>query len=714
MRFLPVFLGLFLLTGCDCGGLRITQAFDAGCRAETCDGTDEDCDGVVDNDLPTVSCGIGACSRLVSTCANGTRQECTPGDPVAEVCNGLDDDCNSEIDDNIAPTTCGVGECAVTISSCVEGMEQACVPAQATAERCDEKDNDCDGEIDEELPPQVCGEGACARTVPSCVNGAAPDCVPGAPSTELCDGEDNNCDGQVDESIAPLTCGIGECARTVASCVSGAGQLCTPGMSIAEVCDGRDNDCDGVNDNGLGPVSCGVGACARTVASCVSGAPQACVPGAPTTDICDGIDNDCDGTIDDNGICSPPLVLCAGSLTGTVGTGITLSATAIDLDGTIVFNQWIVAIKPAGSVALPSPIDQPTTTFTPDVAGVYTLAFCARDNGGTTTCCSTTISTTACTMPPSPPVSTACGTSWDGRPIVQFPPVPSGLTYQLTLPGDPLVRARANAGENYLRPALRIAAGGPAPGTPTQMEVRACNANDLSCCSSPSTVTVGVVEGCTTPAPPTSANVVISEYVVNGEGSCSSGQSCQAGEAVELTNLSNCPVTLDGFHFAYRNPSSAATSNRWMNFGPSEIIPPRGVYVAIRGQQYAPVCSASLALATQNAGLFGLRISRLDMQGAMLESGWFNNSGGGSSSLQLAPGTVPAGGPPDFSNPIAQVAPYVGGNPVCVGIGFNAVNSCGDFMGTTTPTTPLSPNQLGRLWHPCDAVPSASPTCVRN
>ncbi len=713
MRRFSLVLCLFML-GCDCGNPKLSSSFDAGCKPETCDGTDEDCDGVVDNDLPTLACGIGACARVVSSCANGAPQVCVPGTPVVETCNGVDDDCNSEVDDNIAPITCGLGECVATMSACVDGADQTCLPGLPVAERCDGKDNDCNGAIDEALPEVTCGVGACARTLAGCVDGEEPVCVPGAPSTEVCDGVDNNCDGQVDEALPPLTCGLGDCAQTVPACAGGQGQVCAPAMPVAERCDGRDNDCDGAIDNGLGPISCGVGACTRTVASCVSGTPQACVPGTPTTDICDGIDNDCDGQIDEDGICSPPLVLCAGSVSGQVGVDITLSATAIDLDGTIVSNQWIVAIKPAGSTARPMPVDQPTTVFRPDVAGSYTLAFCARDNAGTTTCCSTTISTTQCTTPPSPPVSTACGTSWDGRPIVQFPAVPGGLSYQLTLAGDPLVRARATVGENYLRPALRVAAGGPMPGAVTALEVRACRESEPSCCSTLSALSVNVVEACTTPTAPTSSNLVLSEYVVNGEGACPAATTCQAGEAVELTNLSNCPISLDGFHFAYRNNNAAPTSYRWMNFGPTEVIPPRGVYVAIRGQQYAPICSASLALATQSTGLYGLRISSLDMQGSFLDTGWFNNTGGGSSLMQVTPGVVPATGVTDFTMPIAEVAPYVGGTTACVGVGFNAVNSCGNFVGTTTPTTPLNPNQLGRLWHPCDALTSPVPTCVRN
>jgi hypothetical protein len=720
MRFSPV-AGLFVLlfvAGCDCGGPRISQTFDAGCSTETCDGTDQDCDGVVDNGLPTLKCGVGACVREISSCIDGETHTCVEGTPGLETCNGIDDDCNGEVDDNLPPLECGTGECAVNVSACVEGVEQTCTPGQPTAERCDGKDNDCNGMTDDGIAQVTCGEGACARTVDSCLDGLEQGCTPGDPTTEVCDGVDNNCDGQTDEGLPQLVCGVGECSRMAAACVMGQGQICSPGAPVAETCDGKDNDCDGVIDNGQGPISCGQGVCRRTVNSCVNGVPQACSPGAPSADICDGLDNDCNGTIDDNGICNPPVVLCEGAVSGRVGEAVSLSATAIDLDGTIVNNTWIVVIKPTGSTAQPTPNNQITTSFTPDVAGRYVLAFCARDNAGTTTCCNTTINTTQCTSPPAPPVSTACGTSWDGRPIVQFAPVPTNLQYQLRVAGSPLVRATANETENYLRPALRLVAGGPPPGTATDLEVRSCRADDLSCCSTPSTVTVNVVESCTTPISPTSSNLVLSEYVTNGEGSCSGAAThCQAGEAVEFTNLSHCPVSLDGFHFAYRNPGASANSVRWMNFGAGEVVPPRGVYVAIRDQAAAPICSAAFSLATQSSGLFGLRVSTLDMEGQFLDTGWFNNAGGGSSIMQVSPGQVPSGGPPDFFSPppIAQVAPYVGGTVVCQGVGFNAVNTCGDFMGTTTPTTVLSPNQLGRLWHPCDVMgPSAVPTCVRN
>ncbi|MFO0685537.1 MAG: putative metal-binding motif-containing protein [Sandaracinus sp.] len=88
-------------TDCDDG----TPAIHPG-AAEVCDTIDNDCDGVVD---PGCSCTTGAtrpCEAL-GRCASGT-QTCLGGSygacsiqPVAETCNGLDDDCNGVTDEGL-------------------------------------------------------------------------------------------------------------------------------------------------------------------------------------------------------------------------------------------------------------------------------------------------------------------------------------------------------------------------------------------------------------------------------------------------------------------------------------------------------------------------------------------------------------------------------------------------------------------------------------
>ncbi|RMF06668.1 hypothetical protein D6764_01765 [Candidatus Woesearchaeota archaeon] len=76
---------------------------------EVCDGLyDEDCDGVVDEgcdcvDGETQVCGsnIGACEFGTRTCIGGSWSDCEGGTgPVEEVCNGVDDDCDMLVDEN--------------------------------------------------------------------------------------------------------------------------------------------------------------------------------------------------------------------------------------------------------------------------------------------------------------------------------------------------------------------------------------------------------------------------------------------------------------------------------------------------------------------------------------------------------------------------------------------------------------------------------------
>ncbi|MFO0725165.1 MAG: MopE-related protein [Myxococcota bacterium] len=602
-----------------------------------------------------------------------------------------------------------VAAAVLSFASCQCGERS--VLTRCEPEVCDGADNDCDGQIDEDLPDLRCGVGACERVVASCTGGRPTACTPAAPTAEVCNGIDDDCNGVVDDGLGVERCGVGSCVREVSRCADGQPQVCAPGAPSPEVCNGQDDDCDGEIDEGLLGVSCGVGACHRVVDLC--GDVSACVPGEPSQEVCNGIDDDCDGEIDE-GRCMPPVVACPGPFAVHVGDALALSGQILQSIAPIS-ESWSVEVHPAGSIAMLDGTDRIDTSFTPDVPGEYQLSFCVTDGDALKSCCTTVIHATECATPPAPPAGTACGTSWDGRPIVSFDPVAPGLRYDLVGAGGSTL-ATAAAGTNWMRPATRIASGGPMPGAAVELGVRACRSNDNTCCSPLTPLTVQVVEDCAAPIAPTRDNVVLSEYVINGEGSCNPPDCfvCQAGESIEITNLSNCPVSLDGTHFKYRNAAASSGSLRWMNFGPSDVIPPRGVYVAIRGRAFAPACAASLP--AESPGLYGLKISTLAMQGNNICSGWFNNTGGGMSEMQLATGTVMSEADLMFSatDYLARIAPYQGGTAACVSIGFDALDSCGSVAGGQTPSAELNPNQLGRLWHPCDAVVGAVPACVRD
>ncbi|MFK7998946.1 MAG: MopE-related protein [Polyangiales bacterium] len=124
--------------------------------AEICNGADDDCDGLTDEEQ-----GTEVCNGLDDDC-DGEFDEGIGA--TVEVCNRVDDDCDGRIDEDV-PTMNDV--CNMVDDDCDGRVDEG------TDEVCNNLDDDCDGETDNEQGTPLCDEdsicqGACVLR--SCAN----------------------------------------------------------------------------------------------------------------------------------------------------------------------------------------------------------------------------------------------------------------------------------------------------------------------------------------------------------------------------------------------------------------------------------------------------------------------------------------------------------------------------------------------------------------
>jgi hypothetical protein len=293
--------------------------------SESCNGLDDDCDGVVDG--MSKNCYSGPMGTLgVGICVGGSQKcNATPGSgkeswgacvgevtPKTETCNGADDDCNGVVDDvkgagdACCPLgNCGKGICKAGTMQCSGGTLQCIGAVGPQAEQCNGIDDDCDGTVDD-LPGTgvACDTGSviCGAGVTACDPTAGKIVCKGLGTTgtkETCNGVDDDCNGVVDDVAAAddpkIGVPCGDATSLPPPCTQGK-TICKNGTYVCdgevkpgkEVCDGKDNDCDGKVDVGASCPSgydCQSGGCYKP---CDTGA----IP-CPGGYVCDPTTNHC-------------------------------------------------------------------------------------------------------------------------------------------------------------------------------------------------------------------------------------------------------------------------------------------------------------------------------------------------------------------------------------------------------------------------------------
>ncbi|HIA02512.1 MAG TPA: hypothetical protein EYN06_05930 [Myxococcales bacterium] len=244
---------------------------------EICDGIDNDCNGISDDGISDGAiCQIenpntGTSCPGKQVCMGVQGLQCDGDAPVEESCDGKDNDCDGVIDEGFTDTDGDkIADCQdPDIDGDGDLNANDCAPMDASIhqgalEVCDGKDNNCILGIDEGFLDTDSDNKANCVDEDDDDDGVidTQDCAPlnnqvFPGNEELCNGLDENCNVKIDEGFGDLD------ADSIADCIDSDidGDLdpndsdCAPKNSTIhaaanEICDGIDNNCSaGIDEN---------------------------------------------------------------------------------------------------------------------------------------------------------------------------------------------------------------------------------------------------------------------------------------------------------------------------------------------------------------------------------------------------------------------------------------------------------------------------------
>lgn len=260
-----------------------------GAEPETCNGRDDDCDGLTDEGLGEAACERGANAQTcpgTEVCGGAAGWVCDAPVPSAELCDGVDNDCDGVIDGpfvNDAGLYAGKENCGSCGSNCdvliPDASETECA-LEPQGPHCRVLSCPPGTYVDETrstcllLPDGLCQpcteDSQCLGPNPRCLDlgnderACGRDCGPDSAWGTACPGGYVCVDTQCQPTSGTCLCtqpNVGVTRSCVIDTCDGF-ETCEPvGPNFdwstcdisahRETCDGLDNDCDGAIDNGF-------------------------------------------------------------------------------------------------------------------------------------------------------------------------------------------------------------------------------------------------------------------------------------------------------------------------------------------------------------------------------------------------------------------------------------------------------------------------------